>query len=182
MPSPRSINTPVLIGKETVTSINYTSKNGEILLDKPTSCLEVHITPFPEDMRREYINKQRIVESLGQIAHYLDLRAPFYKPEYVVGLTHLKVGRIAAKIFNFDLITNLPASSYPDGMVEALEIQYQGIPCAVVMSVDRLLEVYQAGEAFESTHLAARRANLVDSLVIKADVAIAEYEKSGFKY
>lgn len=176
MLSSQPIYTRVIIGEETRSPINYTSRNEEIRLDENTPCLEVHIIPFPEQIRRAFINKQRIAESLGQIAHYVDLRGQFYKPDYVIGLTHLKVGELAVKTFHFDLITDLPEASYPDRVLDALKEEYRGDPCVVVMPTDRLRQVYLTGEALDSTQKAAHRANLIDSLEINTKIALSKYE------
>ncbi len=176
MPSERFIDTSVLRAIETVAPVTYVSENKEIAFDETTPCIEIHIQPFLEDERREYVNKSRITESLVDMAHYVELRAPFYKPEYVIGVTHMKVGRIAAKLFDFDLITNLPASSYPEDVVAQLE-EYGQPPCIVTMKVDTLLEKYGTGGASDVVCRIVRMSNLVDQLYIDVIEAAAKLEK-----
>jgi len=176
MPSERFIDTSVLRAIETVAPVTYVSENEDVAFDETTPCMEVHIQPFLEDERREFVNKSRITESLVDMAHYVDLRAPFYKPEYVIGLTHMKVGRIAAKLFDFDLITNLPVSSYPENVVALLE-EYGQPPCVVAMKTDTLLEKYGIGSASDAVRRIVRMSNLADQLYLDAVEAAARFEE-----
>lgn len=171
----RSLHVQALHTVETTAPLTYTSLDKGIILNDTTPCIQVHLHVFKEGERRDYVNKARVLESLGNIAHYASLRAPLYKPEYVIGLTHMKVGHLASKLFGFDLITDIPVSDYPEEVIE-LRAEYNQPLCMAIMTVDTLIEKYDTGDSTPTIRDSADRANLVDRISILAHETAAMYD------
>lgn len=139
----RSVQANVLlVVDETHVPMDFTSPDEAIRLDVSSWCYQLHVNPeFEYRVPKEYLTQEVIQGALGELAVYAEARRPYFNPQFFVGVTHHKVGRIARN-YGFDVIDDIPTNAWPEEFLKNIQ-QYNADPCLVVMSVPRLIREYR---------------------------------------